>query len=296
MKIRMTQDGVHLFNRNNGINVLLDEVTVPVQCRSRAPRFVSFALTNLCDLACSYCYAPKHQAMLSRSEVVDWCSELDRNGCVGVGFGGGEPTLHSHLPEICCDIAERTEMCVSFTTHGHRITESLADRLRGAVNFVRVSVDGTQETYERLRGRSFERLVNKIQIVSSISKFGINLVVNDDTINELGDVHALSIDLGASELLLLPDVSITNNILLQRTLSDWISRSTSIIQLAVADHGASDAFPIANPFSSEVRSDAFMHVNASGEVTCSSYDQAIRVPIQNGLGIMDAISKYRGKT
>jgi hypothetical protein len=51
LKVRTGPDGVHLFDRNSGLNVLFDEALVPKHRWSRAPRQVSIALTNACDLA-----------------------------------------------------------------------------------------------------------------------------------------------------------------------------------------------------------------------------------------------------
>jgi hypothetical protein len=76
-KIRMSASGVHLFDRVSGVNVLLDEVRVPAGRFSRAPRYLSIALTNACELRCFYCYAPKHAAALDRDRVLAWAVELD---------------------------------------------------------------------------------------------------------------------------------------------------------------------------------------------------------------------------
>jgi hypothetical protein len=51
-KVRLSEAGVHLFDRVTGLNVLLDEVTVPAAQFSRAPRYLSVALTNVCELRC----------------------------------------------------------------------------------------------------------------------------------------------------------------------------------------------------------------------------------------------------
>lgn len=45
-KIRLSAAGVHLFDRVSGMNVLLDEVSVPAEQFSRAPRYLSVALTR----------------------------------------------------------------------------------------------------------------------------------------------------------------------------------------------------------------------------------------------------------
>jgi MoaA/NifB/PqqE/SkfB family radical SAM enzyme len=67
-------------------------------------------------------------------------TELDAAGTLGVGFGGGEPTLFRALPEVCAYAAEHTGLAVTLTTHGHRWDNQLVASLRGAVQFVRVSV------------------------------------------------------------------------------------------------------------------------------------------------------------
>jgi hypothetical protein len=91
IKTRLGPDGVHMFNRSSGINILFDEIAVPAARWSVAPRQVSVALTNACDLRCPYCYAPKHSANLNYDQVTGWLKELDDGGCFGVGFGGGDP-------------------------------------------------------------------------------------------------------------------------------------------------------------------------------------------------------------
>ena len=169
MKVRRDGNGVHMFDRDSGLNILLDEIPVPVPQREPAPRFVSVALTNACDLHCGFCFAPKHAARLESETVVAWATELNESGCLGLGFGGGEPTLHPDFVSLCRRVAVDTQLAGSFTTHGHRLTEGLAERLAGAVHFVRVSMDGVGETYARIRGRRFSALIEKLALARRIA-------------------------------------------------------------------------------------------------------------------------------
>jgi hypothetical protein len=107
-KVRLGPSGVHLFNRATGLNVLLDEVQVPASSWAAAPRQVAVALTNACDLACPHCYAPKSPAALNFQRLTGWLKELDAHGCLGVGFGGGEPTLYRRFTELCRYTAQET--------------------------------------------------------------------------------------------------------------------------------------------------------------------------------------------
>jgi len=69
MKVRKGPDGIHLFDRNTGVNILLDETIPPSSSWSASPRQVSIALTNACDLVCPHCYAPKRKAVLELDGV-----------------------------------------------------------------------------------------------------------------------------------------------------------------------------------------------------------------------------------
>ena len=162
VKRRVGPDGLHLFDRRTGLNVLIDEVDVPQAQWARAPRQVSVALTNACDLDCPFCYAPKAAAVLDAAQLCAWIDELDAEGCLGVGFGGGEPSLYRRLPQVCRHAAERTGLAVTMTTHAHRFTPQLVDALAGTLNFVRISVDGVGTTYETLRNRPFAELEQQL--------------------------------------------------------------------------------------------------------------------------------------
>ena len=274
MKVRRDQSGVHFFDRECGLNVLLDEVDIPLHERAWAPRFVSIALTNACDLHCRFCYAPKHVARLDVDSIVAWAIELDKGGCLGVGFGGGEPTLHPNFARLCQRVATETQLAVSFTTHGHRITEALAEQLDGAVHFVRVSMDGAGDTYERIRGRSFEALLEKLRLVRAIAPFGVNYVVNDETIGELDAAAAMSFEHGAFEMLLLPERPVAGvggiDAVTSEALTRWIQTNTQY-RLAVSDAAPIDGIPIANPYRDGGGVSAYAHLDASGWLRRSSF-------------------------
>lgn len=80
LKTRVTLDGLHLFNRVTGTNILIDEISPSPEYAPAAPRQVSIALTNACDLSCEYCYAPKNPAGLFIRSLSPWLCELDSHG------------------------------------------------------------------------------------------------------------------------------------------------------------------------------------------------------------------------
>lgn len=293
-KVRLSEAGVHLFDRVSGLNVLLDEVEVPAGQVSRAPRYLSVALTNACELRCAYCYAPKHAAALDLDRVVGWAVELDGAGCLGVGFGGGEPTAHRRFAQLCVQIAESTSMAVTFTTHGHRLSPGLADALRGSVHFARLSVDGIGATYERLRRRPFAAVVSAAALLRSVAPIGINAVVNADTIGELDDLAEFAADVGASELLLLPEqpTAATPGIsdADAEHLVRWIRTARTGVRLAISRSGLEAAVPAVEVIPGERSLDAHMHVDAAGVLRPHAY-ASIGTPITGS--ILDAVQALR---
>jgi MoaA/NifB/PqqE/SkfB family radical SAM enzyme len=274
LKVRCDRVGVHAFDRATGLNVLFDEVAVPEQEWAEAPRHLAIALTNACDLRCRYCYAPKHRAVLDPERVLGWLREADGAGCLSVGFGGGEPTTLGWFAELCREVAGQTELAVSFTTHGHRLSDDLLDALAGSVHMVRVSVDGVGRTYERLRGRSYPAVLERLVGVRNIAPFGINAVVNDDTIAELDALAELAALAGACELLLLPEQRAgagagASPEALGR-LRSWVRGYTGEVRLTVSEEGA-DGLPVADPFAGQPTVEKYMHVDASGVLRPTSF-------------------------
>jgi MoaA/NifB/PqqE/SkfB family radical SAM enzyme len=256
------------------VNLLVDEISLPPSLWSTAPRQVSIALTNACDLVCPHCYAPKNPAALNFERLTSWLTDLDANGCLGVGFGGGEPTLYPRLAELCSYAAEKTGLAVTMTTHAHHLSDRLLEDLSGNVHFIRVSMDGVEATYESIRGKSFASLIQRIKALSKIVSFGINFVVNSKTIDDLDKAIEIAKEFGCSEFLLLPEEATLRtsgiNSDTRRTLQEWVANYRGCIPLAVSESGA-DGLPICNPLIAETGLHAFAHIDASGILKRTSY-------------------------
>ena len=295
MKVRRDANGVHLFDRQSGLNVLFDEIPVPMPQRDLAPRFVSVALTNACDLRCRFCYAPKYAARLESQTVVAWAIELDKSGCLGLGFGGGEPTLHPDFASLCQRITTNTQLAVSFTTHGHRLTRDMVEHLAGAVHFIRVSMDGTGETYARVRNRPFSALIEKLALVRSIAPFGVNYVVNAETISDLDSAAEVAFRHGAFELLLLPERSVAGKGGIDESTRDalaaWIYRNGHY-RLAISDAGPFEGVPIADPFRDADGLTAYAHIDASKRLRESSFSPA---GVEIGSSVESAMARLRDR-
>lgn len=294
-KARWSPAGLHLFDRSTGLNVLLDEVAVPAERYSRAPRQVSIALTNRCDLACSHCYAPKSRHALGYDMVTRWLAELDANGTLGVGFGGGEPTLYPRFVELCRHATRETRLAVTFTTHGHHVDQAMADELLGSVHFIRVSMDGVGSTYEAIRRRPFVELVKRLKTVATISSFGINFVVNERTLPDLGEAASLTAELGGCELLLLPQVATRRcaraDDATLRDLLHWVEGYRGSLRLCI-NEGSSDGFPTCDPLSTERGLCAYAHIDAAGVLKSTSFeDTGVRVGEGSVLSVLEELRR-----
>lgn len=274
-KLRPGPSGIHLFDRTSGLNLLIDEVIPPEAVWAIAPRQVSIALTNACDLHCPYCFAPKKPGVLESGRVSSWLSELDANGTLGVGFGGGEPTLYPRFAELCASAAKNTNLAVTFTTHGHHLNDAVLDSLKGNVHFIRVSMDGVGKTYERLRGRSFSALQIRLDALRKIVPFGINFVVNNDTLPDIASAATAAENAGASEFLILPEQPANGRSGFDgktvASLREWINQYSGGLRLAVSESGA-EGMPVCDPLPHEIGLRAYAHIDACGILKRTSFD------------------------
>ncbi|MCL4851661.1 MAG: radical SAM protein [Bryobacteraceae bacterium] len=248
-------------------------------CRSQwaaAPRYVSIALTNACDLSCSYCYAPKSGASLAADTVLRWASDLSTNGCLGIGFGGGEPTLYGGLVDLCAKIHTSTDLATTITTHGHRFTRALANELRGIVQFIRVSMDGVGSVYETLRGRSFASFAKQLALIRCTAPFGINFVLNSATAHQLAAAAEFAFKEGAKEFLILPEVDgygvpqLESSVI--QNARDWITAHEDFCRLASSDSGGVlfgvPTLPVCIPAEAYRE---FLHIDAFGYLRRSAF-------------------------
>jgi MoaA/NifB/PqqE/SkfB family radical SAM enzyme len=275
-KVRLGPSGIHVFNRVSGLNLLIDEVVPPEAEWDVAPRQVSIALTNACDLRCPYCFAPKTASNLDFDRLISWLIELDTSGTFGIGFGGGEPTLYPRFVELCAWTAKNTNLAVTFTTHGHRLESPLLDSLKGNVHFVRVSMDGVGDTYERLRNRSFRALQKRLDSLGNIVPFGINFVVNKDTLPDIDKAVTLAEKAGATEFLILQEHPANGRDGIDgettKSLREWVGHYSGGLRLAVSETDA-DGMPTCNPLPLETGLHAYAHIDANGVIKRTSFDR-----------------------
>jgi hypothetical protein len=157
-----------------------------------------------------------------------------------------------------------TQLAATFTTHGHRLTPQLVERIKDSIHFARISVDGVGRTYEEQRGKQFASLLRVMELIATLSPFGINVVVEERTVAELDAMSELAEKVEASELLLLPQQATTlvasMDRAVGRALQDWVFNYKGKVRLAVRKAGASGLPTCDPPLPDERGPQAYAHI------------------------------------
>jgi len=116
-------------------------------------------LTHDCNLSCAHCpFWKREQESLTFAQVVEALETLHRMGVRFVIFEGGEPFVWRDGDHTLADViseAKKRFACVGVTTNGTHPIDVDSD-------IVWVSIDGMEETHDRIRGRTFGRILANI--------------------------------------------------------------------------------------------------------------------------------------
>lgn len=272
MKVRFEKRGIHFYDRVTGIHILADQCFVPKRFYHQGPSVVSIALTNICDLNCDFCYAPKNEHSLEEDAVIDWCRELDSLGTLEVALGGGEPTLYPELADLCDKIWTDTNLGISITTNGHHLTPSLISQLVGTVSIIRISIDSVEPLYSKLRNRPLAPVLDAICHLTGRTPVGINTVINNLTLSTMDQMLQFVKETGAIDWLLLPQVRNGEFVLAVndwRKLERWVNDHWTEVNLSIT----SEAQKFVNCpflFTSENQND-YAHISADYYLRKCSY-------------------------
>ncbi len=276
MKVRYELSGVHLFDRMSGMHVLLDEIGVKPESLCYAPRTLSIALTNACDLACHFCYAPKSRHQLTLEYLKELVKHIDELGTLEVTLGGGEPLLHPDFSRICNWIWENTKLAVSVTTHGHHFTPELISELSGRISCVRFSIDGIEPRYSQIRRRKLSDLIPIMEAVQKQIPIGINTVVSTGHVEALLHVIELAKSVGAMDLLIIPEHD-NGNFTLSNTewqaLQEIVMEHSKTCQLLITE-SASQRLAVSSLVTHCENEFLFAHVSADMKLKMNSYEKS----------------------
>jgi len=151
------------------------------------PKFVVWEFTLACNLKCKHSASnagPKRSKELNTQETFDLIDQLELAGVECIFLSGGEPTLREDFYDIAKKIVS-SNMTYGFVTNG--LTELSIDFLEKHIPFaIGVSIDGTKETHNEIRGLpdAFNRTWSTIRelvknnlpvsIVTAVSKYNFH--------------------------------------------------------------------------------------------------------------------------
>lgn len=159
--------------------------------KARIPLFVSWQITERCNLRCKYCdyWMGKKEEELTTQEIFKIIDELHSLGTLGISFTGGEPLLRGDIGEILT-YAKIKNIITKINTNGLLIPEKIRE-IKGAEQ-INLSFDGPEHIHDQIRGLgSYKALLEAIKVLKGNKKkvvFHVTLTkYNLDCINFILD-------------------------------------------------------------------------------------------------------------
>jgi MoaA/NifB/PqqE/SkfB family radical SAM enzyme len=119
-------------------------------------RVLQLHVSRRCNLSCSHCYSssgPNHSDELPPTVWHEVIEDAAGEGYNVVGFSGGEPLMFRPLRSLLMQ-ARSLGMLTTVTTNGMLLDEQRIKTLKDAAGLVAISLDGTPESHNRMRGHS----------------------------------------------------------------------------------------------------------------------------------------------
>jgi|SaaInl4_135m_RNA_FD_contig_61_456462_length_6215_multi_4_in_0_out_0_2 MoaA/NifB/PqqE/SkfB family radical SAM enzyme len=162
--------------------------------------YFNISLTNSCQFRCQFCDTWKMDAG-KEMKTSQWIEVLERSfplfSNARVNFAGGEPLLRRDLADLIGYLSGRG-VYTSIATNAGAMTEKRAYELaRSGVKVIGLSIDGLEETHDRLRGvpGSYQKIMQSIEwIREHNTECEINLltIILKDNVGEIPQLVELA--------------------------------------------------------------------------------------------------------
>lgn len=181
-----------LFERDTGLNILL-EGEETAHLKRAAPRTLLLAITNACNMTCSFCYRDLDSRSLWRYDtLMQFCREADEWGVLEVACGGGDPTLFPRWSEFINELYNTTRLCMNFTTNGLLLTEDFLRSIHGKYGQIRLSLYEDNQYTETIK-----------RLVGCGARFGVNWLITPAELPTIEAKFTQLLTLGVRDFLLL---------------------------------------------------------------------------------------------
>lgn len=173
----------------------------------RAPLYVAWEITHLCNAKCVHCYSDSgpyadRSQELSTNEALGVIDQLAEAGVLILAFSGGEPLLRKDWGTLA-EHALRRGLGVNIGSNGSCVTPTVADAIKElGLHSVTISIDSHDPAvHDRFRGLDglFEKAVSAVRLLAAR---GVRVVMGftPTKLNWRDGAHVvrLAADLGAA--------------------------------------------------------------------------------------------------
>ena len=143
-----------------------------------SPKYLFIETTNLCNLKCIMCPVSDNTMMTREKKKLAFSNFkkiIDSNKFVKIVYltNWGEPLLNNHIVDMVQYLSDRKIKSV-ITTNGILFNQkNIVALLKAGVSIIRISMDGINETYEKIRNHSFEDLKKNIDLLLYLKNRGV---------------------------------------------------------------------------------------------------------------------------
>ena len=148
--------------------------------RQWRPIYAVWEVTLACDLACAHCGSRAGRARpdeLSTAEALDLVRQMAEMGVMEVTLIGGEAYLREDWLELIAAVRAAGMQC-TMTTGGRGLTAEMAvAAARAGLQSASVSLDGTEDVHDRLRGVRGSH-ASALSAAANLRRAGVGVSVN----------------------------------------------------------------------------------------------------------------------
>lgn len=156
-------------------------------------------ITSSCNLDCLHCYLDAQDSnqgsQLSEEEARKIILDLAKYGVPVILFSGGEPLLRKDIFHLA-DLANNLGIKPMLSSNGTLITTLVAKKIKLAgFEYVGISIDGTSQTHDKLRGRKgcFKQAIRGIRNCQQAGiKIGMRFTLMRDNFKDLSFIFNLT--------------------------------------------------------------------------------------------------------
>lgn len=171
-----------------------------------------------CNHRCTYCgldFMEYQPHFLETNILKQRITELGRLGLKSIMYAGeGEPFLHKDIVEIV-NHTKNSGIDAAITTNGVLLKEGIAEKILGAIEWIKVSIDAsTKETYakiHRCNPDDFDKVIENVSYAVKLKKknnycctLGLQMLLLPENLNEAVSLAKLAKDIGLDYLVIKP--------------------------------------------------------------------------------------------